>query len=240
MLKEKTAIITGAARGIGKALALALMQEGIKLCLVDRDEQGLNELAREITDKGGSALVVAYDLLKDDSAQVVIGRCAEEFGGIDILINNAGYAERNPYDRITKEEFMKHMVLNAYVPLAMTQQAVPYLKKSDLKIVINMSSITSINPYECQGSYVASKHAQRGITQVMAMELFEEDIRIHTIAPTGVDTEMIAITRPDLNPDMFCKKEEIAEIVLFLLNHRNNSIIDEIVVRRHSKKPCEL
>ena len=162
MLKGKTAIITGAANGIGKTLALTLGGEGMQLCLVDRDEEGLNKLSQDITNKGAKVCTVAYDLLKDDSAQVSIERCIDAFGSIDVLINNAGYATRNPYDQISKEEFLKHMVLNAYVPLAMTQQAVPYLKKSDLKMVINMSSITSINPYERQGSYVASNTRAAG------------------------------------------------------------------------------
>ena len=242
MLKGRIAIITGAAGGIGKVIAKTLVEQGTSACLVDIDEDRLRAVKEELESQGGKIHTIACNLMEEESPKKIVESCVKTFGGLDYLINNAGYAARTPFMEITRKEYLDHILLNAYTPLAMTQQAVPYLKQSEVPTIVNISSITSINPYECQGSYVSSKHALRGITKVMAMELFDEDpnIRVHTIAPTGVDTEMIAITRPDLDSNMFCKREEIAEIILFLLTHRNNSIIDEIVLRRHTKKPWEL
>jgi NADP-dependent 3-hydroxy acid dehydrogenase YdfG len=237
-LENKVAVLTGAAGGIGVPIARALTQEGAKLLLADLHADPLMRLADEL---GSDCAVYAADLTDGSAPQELVAFCKQHFGRLDILINNAGIASRKPILEVQKEELMRHFLLNSYVPLAMAQAAVPLLQDSGAGEIITISSVAGMHPYEGQASYCASKHAQRALMEVLSMELFAmgSGIRVHTLAPAGVDTDMIRVTRPDLSGDAYSKPEEIAEIVLFILTHRNNSILDEVYVRRHAKPPFE-
>jgi NADP-dependent 3-hydroxy acid dehydrogenase YdfG len=237
-LQNKVAILTGAAGGIGVPIARALAREGASLLLTDLNADALAGLAHEL---GSGCAVYAADLADEDAPGEIIAACKERFGRLDILINNAGIASRKPILEVGREELMRHFLLNACAPLAMAQAAVPLLQESGAGEIITLSSVAGMHPYEGQASYCASKHAQRALMEVLTMELFAmgTGIRVHTIAPAGVDTDMIRVTRPDLYGDAYSRPEEIAEIILFILTHRNNSVLDEIYVRRHAKPPFE-
>jgi NADP-dependent 3-hydroxy acid dehydrogenase YdfG len=237
-LENKVAVLTGAAGGIGIPIARALTLEGAKLLLTDLNESELAGIAGEL---GSECVFLAADLADGDAPREIIATCKRRFGRLDILINNAGIASRVPILEVQRGELMRHFLLNSYVPLAMAQAAVPLLRESGAGEIITISSVAGMHPYEGQASYCASKHAQRALMEVLSMELFSMgmDIRVHTIAPAGVDTPMIRVTRPDLDGDAYSRPEEIAEIILFILTHRNNSILDEIYIRRHAKPPFE-
>jgi NADP-dependent 3-hydroxy acid dehydrogenase YdfG len=237
-LENKVAVLTGAAGGIGVPIARALTLEGAKLLLTDLDA---DELARIAGELGSDCAVYAADLTREHAPREIIASCKQRFGRLDILINNAGIASRKPILEVQREELMRHFLLNSCIPLAMSQAAVPLLEESGAGEIITLSSVAGMHPYEGQASYCASKHAQRALMEVLSMELFSmgTGIRVHTIAPAGVDTPMIRVTRPDLDGDAYSRPEEIAEIILFILTHRNNSILDEIHIRRHAKPPFE-
>jgi 3-oxoacyl-[acyl-carrier protein] reductase len=237
-LENKVAVLTGAAGGIGIAIARALVREGAKLILTDLDTDRLVRLAGEL---GGDCSVHSADLACEEAPREIIAACKNRFGRLDILINNAAIASRKPILEVGREELMRHFLLNSCAPLAMAQAAAPFLEESGAGEIITVSSVSGMHPYEGQASYCASKHAQRALMEVLSMELFAmgSGIRVHTIAPAGVDTDMIRVTRPDLSGDAYSKPEEIAEIILFILTHRNNSILDEIYIRRHAKPPFE-
>jgi 3-oxoacyl-[acyl-carrier protein] reductase len=237
-LENKVAILTGAAGGIGVPIARALVLEGAKVLLTDLHAEPLTRLADEL---GSVCAVHAADLADADAPREIIAACKRRFGKLDILINNAAIASRKPILEVGREELMRHFLLNSYVPLAMAQAAVSLLEESGAGEIVTVSSVSGMHPYEGQASYCASKHAQRALMEVLSMELFAtgSGIRVHTIAPAGVDTDMIRVTRPDLSGDAYSKPEEIAEIILFILTHRNNSVLDEIYVRRHAKPPFE-
>ena len=235
-LENKVILLTGATGGIGIPIARMLIGEGARLLLTGLEEDVLADIAEEL---GENCAYFAADLLQEGAPADIIAYCARRFGRLDILINNAGIASRKPILDVTKAELMKHFEINAYAPLAMAQAAVPMLKDSGAGDIITICSSSGMYPYVGQACYSASKHAQRALMEILTMELYETGIRVHTIAPTGVDTGMIRITRPDLNGDAYCKPEEIAEIIVFLLAHRNNSVIDEVYVRRHAKMPFE-
>jgi 3-oxoacyl-[acyl-carrier protein] reductase len=129
------------------------------------------------------------------------------------------------------------MAVNARAPFLLSKEAISYLKRSDIATIINISSVVGIKGYVNQGAYTASKHALMGFTKVLAQEVFQDGIRVHIISPGGVATGMVELTRPDIDPSTLISPEEIAEIVLFLLTHRGNAVIDEINVRRSATPP---
>ena len=133
--------------------------------------------------------------------------------------------------------FDKIMKINVRVPYLLTQLALPMLKKSDRASIINVASVVAHAGYAMQSAYVASKHALLGFTKSLAAEVFDKGIRVHAISPGGVYTDMVKVSRPDLTPDGMTMPEEVAEVIMFLLKHRNNAVIDEILIHRTGKTP---
>ena len=135
------------------------------------------------------------------------------------------------------EEYDRIMAINVKVPFMMTQQILPYLKKSSSATIINIASVVSHAGYPLQSIYSASKHALLGLTKSIAAEYYQHGIRVHAVAPGGVYTDMVKVSRPDLKPDGMIMPEDIAQIVHFFLANRTNAVIDEILVHRVNKQP---
>jgi 3-oxoacyl-[acyl-carrier protein] reductase len=214
-LKGKIALITGASRA----------------------EEGLIILKNELKEFGIDILICPYDLKDPKVPKIIIEKVIEYFGGLDILINNAGIALAKPIIETTEEEWDEIMAVNAKAPFLLCKYAIPYLKKSEMPTIINISSVVGTKGYVNQGAYTASKHALMGFTKVLAQEVHDDGIRVHVISPGGVATDLVTIMRPDLDPSTLIKPEEIAEIVVFLLKFRGNAVIDEINVRREKNPP---
>lgn len=236
-LRGKTALITGASRGIGRAIAVQLAKCGVNIALCGRDIDKLTELEIELKSFGVFTLICGGDITDPDIIMKTIEVAAYHFGGIDILINNAGIAMPNSIEQSTAEDFDLHIAINARAPFLFCKYAIPHLRKSSLPTIINLSSVVGYKGYINQGIYTASKHALIGFTKVLAQELHKDGIRVHVLAPGGVDTDMVASTRPDINRNELIAPEEIAQIVEFLLTHRGNAVIDEINIRRASNSP---
>ncbi len=232
-LTEQRAILTGASRGIGRALAAMLARNGVRVLAVGRDEIALENLREEL-----GVVPLCADLADPAQVRALPERAAALWGGVDILINNAGIGEPAPLAQTPLEMWEQHMAINARAPFLLCQAALPYLAQSHGTIV-NISSVVGHRAYANQGAYSASKHALVGLTEALAQEVQPLGIRVHLISPGGVNTAMVARTRPDLAPEDLAQPEEIADIVEFLLTHRCNAVIDEIRVRRHANKPFQ-
>ncbi|MDD4679382.1 MAG: SDR family NAD(P)-dependent oxidoreductase [Clostridia bacterium] len=236
-LKGKVALVTGASRGIGYAIATALAQNGINIAINSRSVEDLERVTKDLSSYGVKVLACPADLSDPQAPAELIEDVIAHFGQLDILINNAGIAIPKALMDTSAEEWDRHMAINARAPFLLSREAVPHLKKSNHATIINISSVVGTKGYINQGAYTASKHALVGMTKVLAQEVFDDGIRVHIIAPGGVATEMVASTRPDLNLSDMPTPSDIAEIVMFLLTHRGNAVIDEINVRRSGKIP---
>lgn len=237
-MKDLTAIVTGAGRGIGRAIATALGQEGVKVVLFGgRDLQKLEETAELVRVAGGKAIIKAGELTDENFLSSGVEQVVAETGGVDILINNAGIATNALVEETSAEMFDKIMNINVRAPYLLTQKALPYLKKSKRASIINIASVVAHAGYHSQSAYAASKHALLGFTKCLASEVYKEGVRVHAISPGGVYTDMIKITRPDLTSDGMIVPEDIADIVMFLLKNRGNAVVDEIIVHRLTKEP---
>ncbi len=235
-MKGKIALITGATRGIGKAIAERLAREGVYLSLNGRNEEKLKHVAEKIKEYT-KVFLCPGDLSAVDVPERLVRETVAYFGGLDILINNAGVALSRSLEETSLEEWEYQMAVNARAPFLLCRAALPYLRLSSVPTIINISSVVGTKGYVHQGAYTASKHALMGFTKVLARELHKEGIRVHVIAPGGVATDLVTTMRPDIPPETLITPEEIAEIVWFLLQHRGNAVIDEINVRRISNEP---
>ena len=135
------------------------------------------------------------------------------------------------------EEFDKLMAINVRTPFLMMRAALPHLKKSGAAAIVNICSVVSHSGYPMQSIYSASKHALLGLTKSLVREYYREGIRVHAVSPGGVYTDMVKVSRPDLPPEGMIMPGEIADIIEFLLVHRGNAVIDEILVHRVGKEP---
>ena len=236
-LREKVAIVTGASRGIGRAIAMRLTAEGVFVAATARSEEQLRQLQRDIESGGGTAHCIVADLSASSSAQHIVSQTLTRFGRLDILVNNAGIAVQAPLLETSIEQWDRLMAVNARAPFLLCKEAIPYMKTAGGGTIIQIVSVIGVKGYINQGAYTASKHALMGMSKVLAREVQADNIRIHTILPGSVATDMIEYIRPDIKKSALMVPEEIAEIVLFLLTHRGNAVIDDIHVRRASSEP---
>ena len=236
-LKDKVAVLTGAGGGIGRATAETLARLGMKLVLLGGNNLEKLDATRAAVEKHSAALAIPGNLTDLDFLASGVERAVKAFGGIDVLINNAGTAQNAGIETISPEEFDRIMAINVRVPFFLTQKALPHLKRSAAATIINICSVVAHAGYPRQSVYSASKHAMLGFTKSLAREYYKAGIRVHAISPGGVYTDMVKVSRPDLTPDGMIMPGDIAELVRFFLENRGNAVVDEIVVHRVAKEP---
>ncbi len=239
-LSNKVVVVTGGGGGIGRAIAQKLAQDKMKIVLLGGNNIAKLREAGESVEQHAECLVLPGDLTDLAFMEKGVEQIMERFGGIDILINNAGMALSCPFEEVSEDEFDKIMAINVKTPFFLTQKMIPHLKKSDCASIINLSSAVGHMGYPLQSAYAASKHAILGFTKSLANEYYKHNIRVHAICPGGVYTDMVKIARPDLTPEGMIMPEEIADIVYFFLSNRGNGVVDEIIVHRVNKEPFQI
>ena len=236
-LRGKRAIVTGAGGGIGRSIALMLEGQGVHVMLCGRSEEKL----KKTTDQGsgnGKFAICPGDLLEEEYIAGAVQAAKEQLGGIDFVVNNAGLAHNMPFEQIPTDLFDTIMATNVRAPFLLSKYALAYLRESGCGTIVNICSVVAHKGYPYQAAYTASKHALYGLSKTMANELNSENIRVHVISPGGVYTEMVKETRPDLDASGLTLPEDISDLVLYLLEHRNtNGVVDEICIRRPGKEP---
>jgi NAD(P)-dependent dehydrogenase (short-subunit alcohol dehydrogenase family) len=193
----RSVVVTGAASGIGRALAQRFAREGASLAILDRDAGGAESVAKEIEGAGGRALAAACDVTDPDACRVALAGAAERFGGIDVLVNNAGLSQRGTFEATDLAVFRHVMEVNFFGALHCTKAALPALLERR-GLVIVTSSVAGFAPLLGRSGYCASKHALHGLFDTLRCEL----------APRGVDVLLVCpgftasgIERSALGPD---------------------------------------
>ena len=240
MAKEligKVAIVTGASRGIGRAISVALAGEGAAVVLAARSIEKLEETAEQVSKAGGQAEIVVTELTEEDSIKNLVKETAEKFGRLDILVNNAGVTHSAPLAETATQDWEKCMQVNARAPFILCREALGLLSKAEAGCIINIASVVGVKGYPLQSAYTSSKHALRGMTISLSEELRGSNVRVHLLCPGGVDTDMVGNVRPDIKKEDLIRPDEIAELVLYLVTHKGNAVIDELRIRRAASGP---
>lgn len=236
-LNGRVALITGASRGVGKAIALRLAKEGARILACARSLEHLDSTLCEIRDNGGEAVAFSCDLSHPLQVQQLAQQVLQTCHQLDILVNNAGTSVKKPFYESTNEEWSELFAVNAMAPFILCRECLPALKKSDAAAIIQIGSVVAIKGYKGQSLYSASKHALLGFTKALAQEVQPFGVRVHAVNPGGVYTDMVKTMRPDLDPSGLIQPEEIAEVVHFLLTNRGNAFLDDIHIRRANGDP---
>ena len=235
-LEGKKAVVTGAAGGLGYEITRALVNAGCTVMMTDLREENLKKGKEEF---GENVSFITGDITDDAFCDEVALRCLEEFGSLDILVNNAGIPLKKGALETTKEEFMRIFEVNIYANLAMARACHELLKKSDCADIITICSSSGNHYHPTHAAYSASKFAQKALSNILNIEFFDEDIRVHTIYPSAVETPFLKKVRNDLGSNQSLKAEEVASLIVFILANRNNSVVDNVLIRRYTKRPDE-
>jgi 3-oxoacyl-[acyl-carrier protein] reductase len=225
-LAGKTAIVTGASRGIGLAIARALAREGVRLGLLSRSKPDL----------GGE--FVACDLAELDQIPAAVRQLVERLRQVDFLINNAGMFLESPVAEMDPADWERVLRVNLTAPFLVTREILPHLIARRQGRIVNIASTSSVQGYLHQSAYCASKHGLLGFARSLAMELKPHNIHVYNLCPGGVDTDLIKGTYlgERLKGQPIIAPGDIAEMVIFLLQQPENIDLSEIVVRRFDPK----
>lgn len=240
-LKDKKAIVTGSSRGIGRSIALALAREGASVVInYHTSEKKAQAVAEKIHSIGQEAMVIKADVSNKDAVKRIINETVQEFGSIDILVNNAGIVRRDPIHRLSEADWDQVIDTNLRGPFLCSKYAGRQMIEQEEGTIINISSIAGLQPEINLGAYSVSKAGLIRLSQVLAMELSEYNVRVNTVCPGPVETPMMkeAYDTPTLFKarteaipmKRFAKPEEIADLVVFLASDNAKYITGEHIV----------
>ncbi|OMF75060.1 3-oxoacyl-[acyl-carrier-protein] reductase [Paenibacillus peoriae] len=224
-LSGKTALVTGASRGIGRSIALALAEAGANVAVnYAGSEAAATEVAEQIRAKGVEAITVQANVGRADEADQLIKDVTGAWGKIDILVNNAGITRDNLIMRMKEEEFDQVIETNLKGVFNCLKSATRPMMKQRSGRIINISSVVGVLGNAGQANYVAAKAGVIGLTKSSARELASRGITVNCVAPGFIDTEMTQVLADDLRDNMLSgiplarlgRPEEIADVVLFL------------------------
>ena len=237
-LKNQVAIVTGSARGIGKAVAFTFIREGAKVALVDVDKERLEAVKNEIQEKGGVALVISADITKSPEVKGMVAQVHRTLGRIDILVNNAGIIRRGTIETMTEEDWDRVIEVNLKGTFNCCQAVVEIMKRQGRGKIVNVSSIAGkAGDITSAPGYGPSKAAVDALTKTLARQLARYAIHVNAVSPHAIATEMSAQWPEERRKEIIAsiplgrlgKPEDVAEAVLFLASDSASFITGEIL-----------
>lgn len=230
-LEGKVALVTGASRGIGCAIARALLDEGAHTFLVSRRREAVRKLAAAWNAAGGKAEALSADVTREREVNGLIARVKKRSGRLDILINNAGVFTYKPFEKTTLNDWRSNIDTNLTGTFLCTRAALPLLKRKRRGHIVNIISVAGREAYENCSAYCASKFGALGLSRVLAEELRPFGIRVTAILPGPVRTKMIQKLPVRVGKGRILEPEDVARAVVEALTQPQRASLEEIVLR---------
>jgi NADP-dependent 3-hydroxy acid dehydrogenase YdfG len=227
-LDSPVAIVTGASRGIGRAIARALADRGYWVVMVARSEKLLAELSDELQRRGLHALPIAADITDDGSIDRIVSATVDWAGRIDVLVNNAGIGIFKHAVDLSIDEFDAMWRLNVRAPVLLTQRVLPHMIAAERGAIVNIASLAGKNSFVGGTGYAATKWALRGWANSLMLEVRNHNIRVITICPGSVDTDFSQHNKRGSN---ITQPEDVAAAVVFALSVPERTMMSEIDIR---------
>jgi len=229
-LAGKVSIVTGAGRGIGKAVSLRLGRSGSRVVLASRSASELRAVAEEIRSQDGEALAIPTDLTRDEEMERLVRETLREWGSIDFLINNAGWGKTAPVVKAKVEDWDRTHQVNLRAPMVLSRLVLPTLMEKGGGAIVSIGSVSGRTGQANTAAYSSSKFGLIGFSESLYEEVREYGIKVAVILPGFVDTPLIPSSAP-LNRRKMIRPEDIAQTVLFVLTSSPACCPVEITVR---------
>ena len=249
-LKNKVACISGASRGIGKAIAMALAAQGADLIIISRDQGRLCEVKEQIEGKGSVCQAIACDVSESEKLRKQLDQAVATLGQIDILINNAGIYKTESVQRHSRATWDETMAVNITAVFSLCQYVIGSMIAKNWGRIINISSVSGKTGEAYGAAYSASKFAMLGLTQALALEVARSGVTVNAICPGWVNTDMameqledpkwcalneidqsqsLEIARLSIPQQRFIESEEVADLAVFLCSNQARSITGQAI-----------
>jgi 3-hydroxybutyrate dehydrogenase len=252
-LQGKSALVTGAASGIGKEIALTYAREGAKVAIADLNKGAADATAAEINKAGGKAIGVAMDVVNEEAVNAGVAATVAAFGGVDILVSNAGIQIVHPLEQFPFAEWKKMLAIHLDGAFLTTRACLPHMYKAKRGAVIYMGSVHSKEASVLKAPYVTAKHGLIGLAKVVAKEGAEHGVRANVICPGFVRTPLVdkqipeqakalGISEEDVIRTVMLKEtvdgdfttvDDVAETALFLASFSSNALTGQSIVVSH-------
>jgi 3-oxoacyl-[acyl-carrier protein] reductase len=235
-LKGKSAIVTGGSKGIGRGIADALVQVGVDVCITARKRSEIDDAVAALAGlKLGRVTGIACDVRDHSQVKAVFERTISQFGGLDILINNAGIGTFAKVEDMAPDDFRAVLETNLFGVYYCCHEAIPLMKKRGGGYIINISSLAGTNAHPEMAAYNASKFGLNGFSEALMQEVRHDGIKVSYIMPGSVNTEFGDDT-PSAEKSWQLQPQDIAQEVLSLLQHDDRSLVSRVEIRP-SKPP---
>ena len=236
-LKNKTAVVTGGSKGIGYAVAEALLSEGAGVLICARKETELKNAVERLSEKG-TVVGAACDVRDEAQVREALEKCVASFGGLDLLVNNAGIGYfGKTVEEMSSDEFRQTLETNLFGVFYFCHHAIPHMKNRGGGYIINISSLAGQNPHPKMAAYNASKFALNGFSEALMQEVRQDDIKVSYICPGSVNTEFGG---DEAGPEKAWQLQppDIANAILYLLRSDKRALSSKIEIRP-SKPPLK-
>jgi 3-oxoacyl-[acyl-carrier protein] reductase len=236
-MSNRVAFVTGASRGIGREIALTLCRAGFDIVAASPQIEKNEEIAEKLRACSGQALAVNLDLLSYDSIKAAFAKALQQFGRIDVLVNNAGVTRDGLAVRMKREDWDRVLQINLHGAFFAIQQVLPSMMKQRYGRIINISSIVGESGNAGQANYVAAKAGLIGLTKALAQEMAPREITVNAVAPGFIDTDMTAVLTGELKEKLLAqvplrrlgRPEDIAAAVRFLASEEAGYITGHVL-----------
>jgi NAD(P)-dependent dehydrogenase (short-subunit alcohol dehydrogenase family) len=228
-LRQASVLVTGAGRGIGRSIALALARKGAHLTVVSRTASELDSLVGEIEAHGARAKAFAGDLRNSSTCEGAVAAAVATFGGLQVLVNNAGIGAHTNVQELSDETWDDVIGTNLTAPFRLTRAAIPHLAHRGGHVVM-VSSLAGQNPIAGMAAYCASKAALDHFSACLMLEVRQRGIKVTTIAPGSVDTSFSGISRPP-DTSWMLTSEDVAQTVVEVVSMRDGAHTSRVEMR---------
>jgi NAD(P)-dependent dehydrogenase (short-subunit alcohol dehydrogenase family) len=229
--RGKTAVVTGGTKGIGRAIAEGLVAEGMNVCVGARSLDEVKQTVRELEGAGSAgATGAACDVRVFEEVEALLAHAAEEFGGVDVLVNNAGVGLFKPVEETSPEEFRAVLETNLFGVFYGCRAAIPEMRRRGGGYIINVSSLAGANPHPRMAAYNASKFALNGFSEALMQEVRHDRIKVSYVMPGSVNTEFGGAAVSEENSWQL-QPEDVARVVVDLLRHDERSLPSRVEIR---------